>query len=60
MGFVAAAGITWLALFAALQWAMKYDAEHAEAFAQPIDSIRTIDGVTAKESLARSQDRIAG
>ena len=42
-----------------LQWAMKYDAEHAPVFAQPIDSVRTVDDGTT-ESLERQKDRRAG
>jgi hypothetical protein len=59
MAFVIGAGIVWLALFAILQWAMKYDAEHAAVFAQPIDSVKTIDEVVT-ESLEPQQDRRAG
>ncbi len=60
MEFVAAAAIAWIALFAALQWAMKHDAEHAEAFAQPIDKVRTIEEVLAMESHGQSKDRKVG
>jgi len=59
MSIIVGAGIVWLALFAVLQWAMKYDAEHATAFAQPIDSVRTIDE-SVTESLEQSQDRRVG
>jgi hypothetical protein len=59
MAFIAGAVVVWLGLFAALQIAMKYDAEHAEAFAHPIDSIRTIDDVV-RESHERLKDRRAG
>jgi hypothetical protein len=59
MAWMIAAGAVWIALFAALQWAMKYDAEHAEAFAFPIESAHTIDDVV-KESRERSSDRRVG
>ena len=59
MAWMVAAGAIWVALFAFLQWAMKYDAEHAEAFAVPIDSVRTIDEVPT-ESPERLADRRAG
>jgi len=53
-----AAGAVWIGLFAALQWAMKYDAEHAEAFAYPIEAAHTIDDV--KESPVQSTGRRVG
>lgn len=59
MGFVVGAAVVWVGLFAVLQWAMKYDAEHAPVFAQPIDAVHTIDEVV-KESLEPQQDRRAG
>ena len=59
MGLVVGAGIVWLALFAVLQWAMKNDAEHATAFAHPVDSARTIDDVPS-ESYEPQQDRRVG
>ena len=59
MVYMVAAGVVWLALFGLLQWAMKYDAEHATAFANPIDSVRTFDEAVT-ESLEQQQDRRAG
>ena len=49
MALVIGAAIVWLALFAALQLALRYHAEptaeHATVFAKPIDSLRNIDDV---------------
>jgi len=59
MVYMVAAGVVWVALFALLQWAMKYDAEHAAAFAHPIDSVRTFEEAVT-ESLEPQQDRRAG
>jgi len=45
MALVVGAAIVWIALFAILQLAMKYDAEHATAFSRPIESVRSNEDV---------------
>ena len=59
MAFVVGAGVVWIVLFGVLQWAMKYDAEHAPVFAHPIDSVQTVDDAITG-SLEPQQDRRVG
>jgi len=63
MALVIGAAIVWLALFAALQLALRYHtepatAERATVFAKPIDSLRNIDDVKT-ELLEFSDSRTA-
>jgi hypothetical protein len=51
-------GIAWVVLFGLLQWAMKHDAEHAPAFAHPIDGVRTFEEATRESPEPQSARRV--
>ena len=63
MALVIGAAVVWLALFATLQLAMRYNTEHATAehatvYAKPIDTVRMLDDV--KTELLEFPDSRAG